>query len=112
VTENAAQFQAKFGVAAFGQWIGSLDNDGEKVTLKNAAGATLDEVNYGAGFPWPTVGGPPGYSIELINPNLDNDPGGSWRSGPPTTGTSTTLFSSGSQWRYRKGTSEASSPID
>src|SRR4029450_3227677 len=99
VTENAAQFQAKFGVAAFGQWIGSLDNDGEKVTLKNAAGATLDEVDYGAGFPWPTVGDAPGYSIELINPSLDNNLGGNWRSFAPAT--DTTLVASGSPWKYR-----------
>ena len=56
-----------------GPYSGGLDASGEDVVLKDANDVKLDEVDYGVGFPWPTVGDPPGYSLELINPNLDNN---------------------------------------
>lgn len=112
VAQNPATAQSKFGVTALGPWTGNLASDGEKITLKNAAGGTLDEVNYGLGFPWPTVGDAPGYSIELIHPSFDNDLGGNWRrslnSAAPTS--DATLIASNSTWHYFKGMSEASSP--
>lgn len=112
VTENTNAFRTKFGLAALGPWVGSLNNFGERVVLRNAAGQIVDEVDYGLGFPWPTVGDPPGASIELVNPNLDNDLGGSWRaSAQPTGGAQgTLLINSGGVWKYVKGTNEASSP--
>ncbi|MBC8002104.1 MAG: hypothetical protein H7X97_05910, partial [Opitutaceae bacterium] len=75
-------------------------------------GTVQDEVNYQLGFPWPTVGDAPGYSIELIHSGLDNDLGGSWRASRLSTAPSaeTTLIGSGSTWRYFKGITEASSP--
>src|SRR5688572_4802465 len=111
ITENQVQFQQKFGVAAFGQYEGKLTNDGEKITLENRGGGVLDTVTYGAGFPWPTVGEAPGHSIQLINPDFDNDIGGNWRAqATPGQAQQTTLLSAGSTWRYFKGFSEASSP--
>ncbi len=75
----------------FGPYAGALDNDGERVILRDAAGAVADEVDYGLGFPWPTVGDPlseaqpgTGRSLQLVNPAFDNDLGGSWRSALPT----------------------------
>ena len=112
VGENPAALSAKFGVTAFGPWVGSLANEGERITLRNAAGITVDRVEYGLGYPWPTVGDPPGYSIELIHPGLDNDLGGSWRAsvaGNPSV-QETVLIAERSNWRYFKGTSEASVP--
>src|SRR5687768_12773888 len=81
IAENPARLRAKFGasVTALGPWVGLLANDGETITLRNAAGDLIDRVDYQLGFPWPTVGDPPGYSIELVNPAFDNDLGGSWR---------------------------------
>ncbi|HWH72502.1 MAG TPA: hypothetical protein VNT26_24280, partial [Candidatus Sulfotelmatobacter sp.] len=76
-------------------------------------GAKEDEVDYQAGFPWPTVGDAPGYSIELIHPGLDNDLGGSWRASAGVGGpgaTTNTLISTGETWRYVRGTNEASAP--
>jgi len=102
VTQDPADFQAKFGTTALGPYTGKLSGDGEKVTFKSAAGVTLDEVDYGAGFPWPIVGDAPGRSIELINPALDNSLGGNWRSFVPSV--DTTLIAAGSAWKYRKGT--------
>lgn len=77
----------------FGPFGGKLSNEGEKLVLRDATGAAVDEVEYGLGFPWPTVGDSvpdniPGgaHSIQLMHPQLDNDLGGSWRSASPTPG--------------------------
>jgi len=111
VAQNPTALQTKFGVASLGPWVGQLSNEGEKITLKNAAGGTEDSVEYQLGFPWPTVGDAPGYSIELINPAFDNDLGGNWRASVNSgAATGATLIASNSTWRYFKGTSEASTP--
>jgi hypothetical protein len=112
IAQDPAALATRFGVSAYGPWTGYLSNEGEEVRLLNAAGNVEDKVDYQLGFPWPTVGDAPGYSIELINPELDNDLGGSWRASVNGSAvqTSTTLIPSRSTWRYFKGTSEASSP--
>ncbi|MBN1359880.1 MAG: lamin tail domain-containing protein, partial [Sedimentisphaerales bacterium] len=74
-----------------GPYEGRLDNDGERVSLCNAAGYEVDEVDYGLGFPWPTVGSPvpegtsgTGASMQLVNPQFDNSVAGNWCSAAPT----------------------------
>jgi hypothetical protein len=87
ISENPATMLSHFGYSgALGPFANesSLKNSGERITLRNPAGTTIDEVDYQLGFPWPTVGdgiGTPQVSpsIELTNPLLDNDLGGSWR---------------------------------
>ena len=118
VAQNLAAFQTKFGVAgALGPFnpdgSSGLSSTGERLALRDAANNLVDEVDYQLGFPWPTVGDPPGASIELINPSLDNNLGGSWRASGGAAGTpaqSATLLPALSTWKYRKGTNEASSP--
>lgn len=106
VTQNAGDFQAKFGFAPFGEWETGdrLSNDGETIELLDATSTLVDVVSYQPGFPWPTTG-EYGSSLELIHPELDNDLSGSWRSSGlsanPNAGQD--LISSGSSWRYRKG---------
>ncbi|MCX5675610.1 MAG: lamin tail domain-containing protein, partial [Planctomycetota bacterium] len=112
VAQNPATVLSRFGAAAIGPWLGDLSDQGEKIVLRDAANNVADEVDYGLGFPWPTVGDPPGYSIDLVNPSLDNDLGGSWRrSCPEASVQPTALLAAGSSWRYFKGTAEPSSPI-
>lgn len=112
VAENPAAVKSKFGVDTLGPWSGRLGNGGETIKLLTAAGVLADEVDFKLGFPWPTVGDPPGRSIELIHPSLDNGLGGNWR--PSRSGggaaASQTFFPAGSDWRYRKGTSAPSAP--
>ncbi|SVA33147.1 uncharacterized protein METZ01_LOCUS86001, partial [marine metagenome] len=112
VTHNPAQFKAKFGGSPLGPWLGKLDNGGERIELRDATGQLVDRVRYRLGFPWPIVGDPPGYSIELIHPDLDNNDGHNWR--PSVRGDASTkantLVAKGSSWKYFKGTKEASSP--
>ena len=85
---------ARTGIPAhriFGPFQGRLENDGETIELRNPEGDIKDRVGYQPGFPWPTVGDPvpehqpgTGRSIQLVNPSLDNDLAGSWRSEYPT----------------------------
>ena len=113
VAENAAAYQAAFGVAPGGVFTGGLSSDGERVALRRADTVLADEVTYGVGFPWPTAARGTRSSMELIHPGLDNDLGGSWRSsGTPDNPAPQTTFIAATDagWRYRKGTSEASNP--
>ena len=112
VAQDPAAVQSKFGVSALGPWTGTLNNNGEKIVLRNALGEMEDEVEYQLGFPWPTVGDPPGYSIELVNPSFDNNLGGNWRASVAGTPAqqNQTLIPDHSTWKYFKGLSEPSSP--
>jgi len=112
VAQDPAAIQSKFGVSALGPWTGTLNNSGERIVLRNALGEAQDEVEYQRGFPWPTVGVPPGYSIEPVNPAFDNDLVGHWRAsvaGNPVQ-QSRTLIPDHAAWKYLKGLSEASVP--
>ena len=94
VAYDPCQVVSKFGISAslvYGPFDGKLSNDGEKIELCNADGVEIDQVDYQLGFPWPTVGDPistdgDGYSIQLVNPDFDNDLAGSWRGASPTPG--------------------------
>ncbi len=98
------------GVAALGPFAGRIDNDGETIRVRNAEGGREDAVDFSRRFPWPIAGGSEGYSLELVNPGLDNDLGGSWRLSNPNLGDSREFVPAGAIWRYLKGTAEASSP--
>ena len=114
VAENPAFCKTKFGMAGtpYGPFTGTLSNEGEKIVLRNASGDKEDTVDYKRGFPWPTVGDSPGYSIELVNPAFDNDLGGNWRRSALDNTGALSLIAGGSTWNYRKGTSEPSSPMN
>ena len=106
-----------FGITALGPWEGRLRNTGEEIDLRNASGILQDQVDYNNGFPWPTGARGGGGSMELINPALDNNLGGSWRTSGTTIDTGpgpNTIYitENDANWRYRKGTSEPSSPAD
>jgi len=112
VAENPATLLAEFGATALGPYSGGLSGSGERINLVDTSNALIDRVDYGVDFPWPTAADGSGSSMELINPALDNDLGSSWRSssvgfggGPPT------YIAAEEQWRYRRGTSEASTPV-
>jgi hypothetical protein len=112
VAQDPATLSAVYGAMAEGPWSGSLKNAGEKVTLRDAAGNKIDEVDYQRAFPWPTC--PGGASMELINASLDNNIGASWRSSlNPVTDTPVTFLAPAqNDWHYFKGSEEASSPVD
>jgi hypothetical protein len=115
VAEDPAELRRKFKLnasAVFGPYVNRLSN-GETLTLRDAVDQRVDRVDYRSGFPWPTAASGAGSSMELIHPNLENDLGGSWRSSgmQVVTGEPFSFITAGrSGWRYREGTSEASSP--
>ena len=114
VTRDPVAFLADFKTTALGPWAGVLSNSGERIQLRNAGGVLVDEVEYAAGFPWPTHAAGGGSSMELINPQLDNNLGGSWRSSPgPGAATNNVplIAPAATGWRFRRGTSEASDPV-
>ncbi|MBN1854990.1 MAG: lamin tail domain-containing protein [Pirellulales bacterium] len=92
ISQDPAAMQSKFGIATLGPFSGRLDNDGEDLELRDAAGVLRDLVDYRLGFPWPTVGDAPGHSIQLVHPDLDNELGGSWRSATPTPGAANSVL--------------------
>lgn len=106
VAQDPSVLKAKYGANALGPWSGGLSAGGENVVLQDAAGKIVDEVDYQLGFPWPTVGEAPGYSIELIHPTADNDLGGHWRASFTGGGQQQNLLllDSGAEWRIFKGT--------
>ncbi len=80
VAANTAAFTSWFGIAPNHQWTtGRLKNSGDRIQLRDAAFAVLDDVDYAPGFPWPTSAAGAGPSIELISPGLENDTGSAWR---------------------------------
>jgi len=90
--ENPVACSNKFQRAALGPFLGSLKSGGDNLVLRNGLGEKVDEVNYGLGFPWPTVGDAPGRSLQLINPALDNNLGGAWRSALPSPASSNAVW--------------------
>jgi len=106
VAADTNAFRAKYPSVAnvVGNWTGSLNNNGERLELEDAAGNRVDRVEYSDNGDWavrqrgllelnhrgwvwfkPHDGG--GASLELVNPNLPNDSGQNWAASIPTNGT-------------------------
>lgn len=123
VAEDPAAFESKFGLSAYGPFEGQLSNEGERLALRNAAGKKIDQVEYGPDFPWPTAADGEGASMELLNPYLDNDLGGSWRSsgynqnrpelafGAPTPGYQNTIYLNNAPPQIRQVRHEPDQPL-
>ncbi|MCW1923586.1 CotH kinase family protein [Luteolibacter arcticus] len=113
VAEKPSVILSKYGKSALGPWTGKLNSTGERIELKDSGGVEKDSVEYGVGFPWPTGPDGSGSSAELLHPGLDNDLGGSWRaSGSMAVPPVTYIASQATGWKYKKGSEEASSPVD
>jgi hypothetical protein len=110
IAEDPPTMTNLYGVTAVGPWTNNLSSEGDDVQLRNAAGDTVDRVQFGVTAPWPATPNGGGPSLELVNPNLDSDLGGNWRSST-VAATAASYVTANSSWSYRKGTSEASSPI-
>ena len=106
IVADKTVFQAKHpgATTAFGNWVGTLSRRGERLDLRNAAGALVSRVTYADEGDWavrrrtydwlnyPTWdwlaehdGG--GKSLELIDPTRDIDRGQNWGSSLVTGGT-------------------------
>lgn len=107
VAANQAAFQAKYpGVTNFvAGWTGRLSNSSNKITLEDNLAVTQDEVQYSddgewasrmrsplpdlghRGWEWNSGADGNGKSLELINPNFDNNVGQNWAASTPQQGT-------------------------
>ncbi len=63
-----------------------LSGKGERVTLKNAAGQTIDAVDFDDKTPWPESPDGDGDSLQLLEALLDNNLASSWTGANPTPG--------------------------
>ena len=85
VTGSSAFIQRTYpGVTVYGDWSGSLGNKGDLIRLTDSAGNLADEVDYHIGGDWPDLAGGSGTSLELINPEMDNNRGSAWRDSDET----------------------------
>ncbi len=87
VAQNAAQFQATYGVAPAAVYTsGTLSNGGEAVTLRDASAAVIDTVTYDDFSPWPITADEGGKSLELIDPSIENNDYLNWASSTAAAG--------------------------
>ena len=110
VTMNPEMFTDKFSKPAIGPWEGRLANSGETIELWTAGGAQVDEVDYQLGFPWPTYGEDDGRSIQLIEPSMQNDLGGNWRSAKPTPAAKNSVYADNAAPQMRRVEHSPTSP--
>ena len=89
VTNDSAAFQTLYGtnITIAGQYTGSLNNDGERITLRDSENNVILDFTYADVAPWPTAADGGGKSIEVLsfNSNLYGT-GTNWRAGQETGG--------------------------
>ncbi len=81
VVKDRAAFLSRYpavGNLAPGAYSGSLANEGEKVTLKDALGNTLYSATYGTSGAWPAWAAGDGCSLVLIATDGDPDAATTW----------------------------------
>ncbi|GMU24258.1 MAG: hypothetical protein AMXMBFR13_43330 [Phycisphaerae bacterium] len=76
---DPAGVQAEYGISGvLGPWEGMLDNNGERIEIRDAADGLVNEVDYDDEAPWPTGGDGDGRSIELTDLARNNNVGRFW----------------------------------
>jgi hypothetical protein len=75
-----------FVVVGGGQYDGGLSNSGEKITLTDAANATVDTVTYGDDGSWPALADGDGHSLQRRDPASPGNSPGNWLSHDPSPG--------------------------
>ncbi|MBI4600854.1 MAG: lamin tail domain-containing protein, partial [Planctomycetes bacterium] len=115
---------ARYGLQrALGPYTSRLDNDGEILALSNARSEVMSRVHYDDEGTWPSRCDGLGPSLELLDPHAVPDVGRAWASsvsvdgtpGAPSSragagGSTRVLAAAQDNWRYFKGTQEASNP--
>jgi len=76
--EDASWFETRYGFAPDGVYQGQLDDEGEKINLKNPQGYFIDTVRYSHLNPWDEATSQSGYSLELLNASFDNNDPLNW----------------------------------
>jgi len=79
VAVNSEAMLNTFGINALEWASGGLNNNGEKIVLKNHSDKSIDSVQYDDVSPWPTEPDGNGPSLVLCDPNIDNSLGQNWQ---------------------------------
>ena len=79
LTDDILLFKNIYDFDAFGQYEKQLSNSGETLILRNGFNQTVDSVTYSDSIPWPEIADGDGYSLELIDSDLDNSLWSSWK---------------------------------
>ena len=80
VCADEAHIRAKYGIDnTIGNYIGSLSNGGERVTLCNTGGVEVTSVRFNDRGQWAAGADGTGHSLELRGPYRDNDDADSFR---------------------------------
>lgn len=88
VAENAARFEARYGIAPSGQYRGQLDNGGETLEVRDAFNRAIFSITYDDREGWPAFADGLGYSLvtnALGDPADVNQPA-HWRASTVTGG--------------------------
>lgn len=115
IANDPVAFQARYGVVAglIGPYAGKLDNGGETLSLIDP-GATseedvlIDTVTYDDDQPWPALADGSGSSLQLIDPDTDNNRVANWDALATVEGSgqTTTLVNFTDVWAYDQSGSD------
>ena len=75
---NAIAFQNYYGLTPFGVFTRNLSNKSYKITLSDAFGNTIDQVEYKDNTPWPEDADGTGSYLQLVDLNSDNSIAVNW----------------------------------
>jgi hypothetical protein len=113
VVRNRAAFQMRYGTGPriLGEYVGALNDGGERLAFVSALGVTITDFSYNDDWPWPA--GLTGQSLILRNPALDPSNPASWRPsvtalGNPGAADATTYAA----WKAANGVSSDSTDLD
>ncbi|MBN2474882.1 MAG: lamin tail domain-containing protein [Pirellulales bacterium] len=81
IVNDRAAFEIRYGttVSVGGEYVGSLLNSGERITLTGASGQRVLSFSYGDDQPWPERADGDGSSLELIDIYSNYAEAASWR---------------------------------
>jgi PKD repeat protein len=87
VAQNAGAMLNTYGITALEWTNGSLNNGGEQIVLYDRMGVRVDSVDFDDSSPWDTLADGWGPSLELCDPDLNNNIGSNWRAATEFVGT-------------------------
>jgi hypothetical protein len=85
VAENPTAVETAHGIAGvLGPWTGTLAYSDENIRLVDTLGNTADEVHFYDGGSWPALADGGGSSLELLDPDQDNNIASAWAASDET----------------------------
>lgn len=92
LASSSKYYELIYGSKPFGQFTRNLSNKSEKITLADAFGNVIDQLEYLDYWPWPMAADGYGSYLELINVNYDNSMSSSWKASDQISGVDNVSF--------------------